>query len=160
MKHINSNRIIGLLMGLLALGYLWMAFHIPSFPMPRPVDSDGFPKLLGFALLLLSVMLFLEKEKVAPSEEKETAAPKEKQPGLSPRNQLLVTCIAIAGYALSLEPLGFVLASSLLGFGLSYGYGYRRHRVNLAATLCVVLSLYLIMTRLLEVHLPQGLLPF
>ncbi|PSJ46345.1 TctB protein [Zobellella endophytica] len=157
MKYINSNRIIGLLMGLVSLGYLWMAFRIPTFPMPRPIDSDWFPKLLGIALLLLSILLCLEKQDTPTKKEK---APQKASKVREQTSQLLITLLAIAGYAFGLEWLGFVLASSLFGIGLSYCYGYRRHLISVVATLAVVLSLYLIMTRLLEVHLPRGLLPF
>ncbi|WP_375057535.1 tripartite tricarboxylate transporter TctB family protein [Zobellella sp. DQSA1] len=160
MKHINSNRIIGLLMGLVSLGYLWMAFRIPTFPMPRPIDSDWFPKLLGIALLLLSILLCLEKQDT-PTKKEKAAQKASKVRGQTPppTTQFLITLLAIAGYAFGLEWLGFVLASCLFGIGLSYCYGYRRHLISAVATLAVVLSLYLIMTRLLEVHLPRGLLP-
>ncbi|WP_458735533.1 tripartite tricarboxylate transporter TctB family protein [Zobellella taiwanensis] len=159
MKNLNANRLIGLVMALVSLGYLWMAYRIPTFPMPRPIDSDAFPKLLGLALLVLSVLLCLDKP---PALRAKTTSnpPRQKSRGLSPTAQLLTTFVVIALYAISLEWLGFVLASGLFGMGLSYCYGYRRHLISAVATLSVVLSLYLIMTRLLEVHLPQGLLPF
>jgi putative tricarboxylic transport membrane protein len=157
MKYINSNRVIGLIMGLVSLGYLWLAFRIPAFPMPRPIDSDWFPTLLGAALLLLSILLCLEKQ--ATPVKREKAAQKDPK-AREQTSQLLITLLAIAGYAFGLEWLGFVLASSLFGIGLSHCYGYRRHLISVVATLAVVLSLSLIMTRLLEVHLPRGLLPF
>ena len=63
MTQLNTNQVLGLIIALVAVGYLVMAFQIPSFPLPRPIDSDLFPKVLGFTLLGLAVLLFLEKPK-------------------------------------------------------------------------------------------------
>ncbi|MDN6321195.1 MAG: tripartite tricarboxylate transporter TctB family protein, partial [Halomonas sp.] len=79
---------------------------------------------------------------------------------LTPWARVIVTAIAIAAYAFLLVPLGFVLASTLLCVGLTAYYGYRRHGVNLATSLGVVLALYLTMTRVMDVYLPTGVLPF
>ncbi|BBI64935.1 hypothetical protein HSBAA_62410 [Vreelandella sulfidaeris] len=58
MTRLNTNQWLALVFAVLAAGYIAMAWQIPIFPLPRPVDSDLFPKVLGFSLLILSVFLF------------------------------------------------------------------------------------------------------
>lgn len=160
MIRANSNQVLAVVFALLAIGYLVMAYQIPAFPLPRPVDSDLFPKVLGFMLLGLSLLLFLEKpEQAAPVDEDEPQ-PAEANQWQRPWTRVSITAVAIAVYALLLNPLGFVLASVILAFGLAWYYGYRNHAVNLAVSLGIVLGLYLTMTRVLDVYLPDGILPF
>ena len=154
MKLLNSNRILGVLLALLSLVYIVAAYRIPTFPIPRPIDSDAFPKVLGFAMLCLSVWLFFER----PQGEAAEAPPMAER--LRSAMPVVVTAVAIAAYAALLDTLGFVLASFLLVGGLTAYYGYRRHVVNATVALLVPLVLYLVMTRLMTVHLPRGLLPF
>ncbi len=155
MKTFNANRVLGALIAVLSLVYLYAAYQIPTFPIPRPIDSDAFPKVLGFVMIGLAVWLFFEH----PDDQ-------DAAPSLSPGEQfrrwlpVVVTATAIAVYAASLQTLGFVLASFLLVAGLTRLYGYRRHLVNAAVALAVPLALYLVMTRLMTIHLPRGLLPF
>jgi len=153
----SANRLLALVTGILSLAYLYGAFQIPVFPIPRPVDSDAFPKLLGVVMLGLSVWLFFEKDASAPA----GAGDEEDTRSAWPRWQpVVVTSVAIALYAGLLAWLGFVLASFLLTAGLTWFYGYRRHTVNAVVALTVPLGLYLIMTRLMNIHLPAGVLPF
>ncbi|RAU17316.1 tripartite tricarboxylate transporter TctB family protein [Nitrincola tibetensis] len=157
MTQLNPNRIIAILIFLMSIGYLWMAFQIPTFPIPRPVDSDAFPKILGWTLMLLSIFLFFEKSAVSAEKEEEPAQVLSfsKRPAV----QVAVTGLAIVIYAFSIEPLGFLLSSILLGFGLAYWYGYRKHFVNLGTMVTIVLSLYLLLNKVMGIHLPQGILP-
>ncbi|MGO2240263.1 MAG: tripartite tricarboxylate transporter TctB family protein [Halomonas sp.] len=160
MTRLNTNQWLALVLALLAVAYIAMAWQIPTFPLPRPVDSDLFPKVLGVSLLILSAFLFFEKPTpIAGADEIDQEA----QQGpllLTPWARVIVTSLAIAAYAFLLVPLGFVLASTLLCVGLTAYYGYRRHTVNLATSLGVVLALYLTMTRVMDVYLPTGVLPF
>ncbi|WP_144981316.1 tripartite tricarboxylate transporter TctB family protein [Halomonas sp. C22] len=160
MTRLNTNQWLALVLALLAAAYLAMAWQIPTFPLPRPVDSDLFPKVLGITLLLLAGLLFFEKPvPLAGADEIDEEATN--GPLLfTPWARVVITAVAIAAYALLLVPLGFVLASTLLCTGLTAYYGYRRHGINLAASLGVVLALYLTMTRVMDVYLPTGLLPF
>jgi putative tricarboxylic transport membrane protein len=152
-----ANRLIAVVVALLSLAYLYGAFQIPLFPIPRPIDSDAFPKLLGFIMLGLSVWLFFEKEGPAQEggdeDDQTTTAWQRWQP-------VIVTSVAVAVYAGLLAWLGFVLASFLLTAGLTRYYGYGRHLVTAVVALLVPLGLYLVMTRLMNIHLPAGLLPF
>lgn len=159
MTQFNTNQVLGLIIALVAVGYLVMAFQIPSFPLPRPIDSDLFPKVLGFTLLALAVLLFLEKPK-------DQDVPDEIEPEeqarpflLRPWSRVVITSLAIVAYALLLVPLGFVLTSLTLSFSLAWYFGYRRHGINLATSAGVVLVLYLAMTRGMDVYLPPGILP-
>ncbi|GGW28208.1 tripartite tricarboxylate transporter TctB family protein [Halomonas sp. NyZ770] len=160
MTRLNTNQWLALVLALLAAAYLAMAWQIPTFPLPRPVDSDLFPKVLGITLLLLAGLLFFEKPvPLAGADEIDEEATN--GPLLfTPWARVVITAVAIAAYAFLLVPLGFVLASTLLCTGLTAYYGYRRHGINLAASLGVVLALYLTMTRVMDVYLPTGLLPF
>ena len=54
MTRLNTNQWLALVLALVAAAYLAMAWQIPTFPLPRPVDSDLFPKVLGVSLLLLA----------------------------------------------------------------------------------------------------------
>lgn len=157
MMRLNANQYLGLFLGLFSLGYIWMAFQIPVFPLPRPVDSDAFPKVLGYVLAGLSVWLFFERPaaKVIDEDKHVWHGPR----FFGPAWQVVITSIAILAYAVLLKPLGFVVASILLGFGLTWFYGYRRHRINFMVSASIVLSLYLLLTRVMNVYLPTGILP-
>ena len=160
MTRLNVNQWLALVLALVAAAYLAMAWQIPTFPLPRPVDSDLFPKVLGVSLLLLATLLFFEKPSaIAGTDDIDHEATN--GPLLfTPWARVIVTSLAIAAYAFLLVPLGFVLASTLLCVGLTAYYGYRRHGVNLVSSLGVVLALYLTMTRVMDVYLPTGVLPF
>ncbi|MDQ7731762.1 tripartite tricarboxylate transporter TctB family protein [Halomonas sp. SpR1] len=160
MTRLNTNQWLALVFAVLAAGYIAMAWQIPTFPLPRPVDSDLFPKVLGFALLILSVFLFFEKPSPISGADEIDQEATQGPMLFTPWARVIVTSLAIAAYAFLLVPLGFVLASTLLCVGLTVYYGYRRHGVNLATSLGVVLALYLTMTRVMDVYLPTGVLPF
>ena len=160
MTAVTAERTAALTVALVAVGYLAMAWQIPAFPLPRPIDSDLFPKVLGFTLLGLSLLLFLEKPQAQDVPDELDPEEQAKPLLLRPWSLVVITALAIAVYALLLVPVGFVLTSTLLVFGLALYYGYRRHAINLATSLGVVLILYLTMTRVMDVYLPTGVLPF
>lgn len=156
----RANRLMAVVIGLCSVAYLWAAYQIPIFPIPRPVDSDVFPKLLGFVMLGLSAFLFFEKP-TAKQPPNETEAPNSEQP--TPWAQwkpVVVTSVAIAVYAALLGVMGFVLASAVLTASLTWFYGYRGHAVNAAVSVLVPLFLYVLMTRVMNIYLPPGWLPF
>ncbi|EXJ11218.1 Tripartite tricarboxylate transporter TctB family protein [Nitrincola nitratireducens] len=108
-------------------------------------------------MMLLSVFLFFEKPAVSANqqEEPEQVLSFTKRPAV----QVAGTAVAVVIYAFTIEPLGFLLSSILLGFGLAFWYGYRKHTVNLATMATIVLSLYLLLNKVMGIHLPQGILP-
>lgn len=161
--RLGANQILAIVLAIFAVGYLVLAFQIRVFPLPRPIDSDMFPKVLGLLLLGLSVILFLEKPKEADeAEHADVAAPAAEARSFlrQPWMEVAVTAAAVALYALLLRPLGFLVVSVALVAGLTWYYGYRNHLVNLAVAVAAPLILYLVLTRGLGIHLPRGVIPF
>jgi len=159
MTRLNTNQWLAVVLLAFSVLYLALAWQVPAFPMPRPVDSDLLPKVLGGLLALLSVCLFFEKPAAQEVDDEPEDTTQHGPFWLSPWGRVIVTSVAIAVYAALLVPLGFVLASGLLSVGLTHYYGYRRHGINIACSLSVVLGLYLIMTKVIDVYLPTGVLP-
>ncbi|KGK43173.1 tricarboxylic transporter TctB (4TM)subunit [Nitrincola sp. A-D6] len=162
MARLTANQLIGIILFVFSLGYIWMAFQIPVFPIPRPVDSDAFPKILGVGLLILSIVLFFDKQASTKVDFPDAAELLPEDAALSkrPAVQVMGAAAAVLAYALLIEPLGFLLSSALLGFGLAFWFGYRQHWINLLTTGGVVLALYLLMNKVMGIYLPQGVLPF
>ncbi len=155
---LNANRVLALIIGTLSLAYIFAAFQIPVFPIPRPVDSDALPKLLGVLMLGLAVWLFFEHPQIDEAQDEDDT--EAKPTPFAKWQPVVVTAIAIAVYATALSTLGFVLASVLLTFGLTWLYGYRRHGLNAIVAVAVPVGLYLPLTRLMDIYLPRGILPF
>ena len=159
---VTANRVIAVVLGVFAVWYLYEAFQIRVFPLPRPIDSDLFPKVLGFLMLGLAVLLFFVREAIdeAAMESAPAAADEPRSPfWYRPWTRVVVTAVAVGVYAAALRPLGFVLASVLLVGGLTVYYGYRNHLVTLTVAIAVPLVFYLVLTRLMTINLPAGLLP-
>lgn len=153
-----SNRMLALVLAVLALAYLWMAFKIPVFPIPRPIDSDAFPKLLGFVMLGLSVWLYFDTSEQTQVQE-ESDASSGKVSAWQRWQPIVITSLAIAIYAAALGTMGFVVASALLTAGLTYYFGFKKHTVNALVSFLIPFLLYILMTRVMNIRLPAGWLP-
>ncbi len=162
MRTHRANQILAVVIAVFAAWYLYEAFQIRRFPLPRPIDSDLFPKVLGFLLLGLAGLLFFVREAIdeAAMEAAPTAADEPENPfWRRPWTRIVVTAVAVGIYAAALQPLGFVLASFLLVAGLTVYYGYRNHLMTVATAVAIPLLFYLVLTRLMTINLPAGLLP-
>jgi putative tricarboxylic transport membrane protein len=72
---ITKDSIAGFLLLLLAAGYWWLTFAIPSSSLSDEVGADGLPKVLAIALALIACLLMgkglIAKPVVAPQKEKD-----------------------------------------------------------------------------------------
>ncbi|MFC5713120.1 tripartite tricarboxylate transporter TctB family protein [Thalassorhabdus alkalitolerans] len=187
-KTLRANQVIAIILFILSIGYTFYAFQIPIYPIPRPVDADLFPKVLGFTMLFLSVLLFFEKDKGdIPQEETEDETQETKDLGkdgedsvsdkteenvttptqdqseswwMHPKVQVVVTITGVLLYIFLLELAGFVLTTMLFIFLMTLYYGYRKHLINFIVAISVSIGFYFILTRALGVFLPPGFLPF
>lgn len=145
-----TNRKISILLILFSTLYLTLSFQLPKFPYAI-VDSDILPKGLGFLLLVLSIGLFFDKNE--KKKEGKQAAKKEKT--------LLVVIVGmILLYIFLLEIVGFVLTTVAFLFAMTRLLGYENWKVNGLVALSFSFVIYLSFNYLLNIYLPQGILPF
>src|SRR5688572_21067168 len=109
-----------MVLAVIAIGYLILAYQLPEYDL-IPVDSDVIPKVLGYLLLILSIILFFVKDE----EKTEISFLPKKEIGM-----LLGTAGLILIYIFLLESVGFIIMTTLFIFVSSRFYGYKHYVTN------------------------------
>lgn len=147
------NRKIGLVLAGFAGLYLFLSYQIPSYSYAL-VDADVVPKGLGFLLLLLSILLFLQKKVETEQEKQKRTIPKKEI------YILLGVAAFILIYIFLLEIVGFVIMTSLFVFTCSSFLGYKNYKTSALVAIIFSTLIYFLFNYLLLIHLPPGVLPF
>jgi putative tricarboxylic transport membrane protein len=146
-------------LAVLALGgwFLKGAFAVRLLAGYDRIGPRFFPLVVAGGLLLCGALLLVAalRGKRAPLE----AA--EEMDGRLPADWRSVGILAGAFVldALLIERLGFVISSTLLFWGVAFGFGSRHYLRDALSGLALALAAYLTFTRLLDLNLPAGLLP-
>ncbi len=140
------------------IGFALFLFAVIPFQIETPLmilgqsanalDPTLFPRLVAAGLLILG--LWYLRQSFSLSEENHFR--KLNREGLI---NVVVTLIVLLLYALLMEPLGFVVSSTLMVGGLSVFYGVRNPALVVAVSLGVPVTVYLVFTRGLKVFLPE-----
>ena len=137
-----SDRVLGLVVILVALAYIASALQLQTSFMSDPVGSKTFPMLVGgVAVLCGAVMVF------RPDEEPEW-------PELRTLLSLVVAVLVLIAYSYALKPLGFLIPTAITAAILSYQIA---NRPAFAAAAGVGLSVGLFL--LFKYVLGLGLVP-
>lgn len=144
--------------GVLALGgyFAYGALNIGVTQAYSRVGPRFFPFLVAAGLLVCGALLLAQalRGRVATpegGEDVDVSAP-------SDRRAVGLIALTLTVYVFVLEPLGFVLASSLLFWGVALSFGSRAWGRDPFIGLILALAVYLAFTRLLGLRLPAGLL--
>lgn len=145
-------------LGVLALGgyFAYGAFNISVAQSYSRVGPRFFPFLVAAGLLLCGALLLVQALRgvTAPPEQGEDV-----DLDVPPDYRAVaVIGASLAAYVLLLEPLGFVLASALLFWGVATAFGSRAWLRDPLVGLVLALAVYLAFTRLLGLRLPAGIL--
>jgi putative tricarboxylic transport membrane protein len=153
-KSLNFNTVA-------ALGFIGFAlflFAVIPYQIDTPLmilgqsanalDPALFPRLVAAGLLVLG--LWYLRQSFSLSEENHFR--KLNREGLV---NVAITLAAFLLYAFLMEPLGFVVSSTLLVGGLSVFYGVRNPALVVAVSLVVPVTIFLVFTRGLKVFLPE-----
>lgn len=140
---------------LIALSSVEEAAKLPigSWRSPAP---GFFPLLVGILLAILSAALLF----LASVRGRELSAGPDFLPPSSGARKVALTCIALLGFNLLFETLGFLLISFLFTVFLLLVVSRKRWDVALGAGFLSSLCLYVLFGLLLKLPLPQGILRF
>jgi putative tricarboxylic transport membrane protein len=128
---------------------------VGAFREPGP----GFvPFASGLSLLVIGGIMTFSK---TFSETASEVGHREDRPFLRlPKFSLVHTVLALVGYGLVLDLLGYLISTFLLMFALFYDRASNRFLPSVWASLLTVMSTYLIFETWLHVQLPRGILPW
>jgi len=146
------NKKLSIFLMAISVIYLILSIRLPSYQYV-PVDSDIIPIALGVLLLLLSIVLFFTKDQDKDKDKKINFKKKDLL-------NLIGIFFLILFYILLLETIGFLIVTILFIFSCSVLLGYRNHITNIIVSIVIPLSFYLLFTNLLQIRLPQGIIPF
>lgn len=149
--YLSTDRKIAILLAVFAVIYLILSYQLPKFPYAI-VDSDVLPKGLGFLLLVLSIILFIQNNTGSGSLKNQRNGKEVKV--------LLLIFLFVFLYILWLEWLGFVIVTIFFLIGTTRLLGYRKWGLNILVSVLFTLGLYYAFNYLLRSNLPQGFLPF
>ena len=152
-KRYNFNTVAALVFIVFAI----VLFFITPYQVEKPaivfgqslnaLDPTLFPRIIAIFLLGLGGWLFFESFNIR------------ERNGFRDLNReayvnVGVSIGAFTLYALMMEPIGFILSSILLIFGLSIFYGVRNLLLIGAVSILVPVAIYFVFTRMLQVFLP------
>ncbi|WP_323037136.1 tripartite tricarboxylate transporter TctB family protein [Pararhodobacter sp.] len=104
----KADRIFGLVLIVVALGYLYSATQIRTSFLSDPVGPRVFPYLIGLLVILCSAVLVLRPD------------PDADWPGLRTAAQLAIALAVLLTYAMTIRPLGFLIPTAFAAGILSY----------------------------------------
>ena len=104
----RSDRIFGLVMIVVALGYILSAFQIQTSFMADPVGAKTFPLMIAGVAILCSLVMILR-----PDEEPDW-------PGMGMVLSLALAVVVMIAYAYALKPLGFLIPTAIAAGILSW----------------------------------------
>lgn len=109
----RADRIFGLVMIVLALGYLLSATQIQSSFLSDPVGPRVFPYIIAVGVIIASVVMVLRPD------------PSVEWPGPAAALQLGFALLVLVGYAMTIRPLGFLFPTAIAAGILSYQINQR-----------------------------------
>ncbi|WP_227934917.1 tripartite tricarboxylate transporter TctB family protein [Alkalihalobacillus deserti] len=148
----TTNRKLGSVILVFSILFLVMSYQLPSSQFAT-VDADAIPKALGWILLGLSIILFIQKDRETEEQRQRRQIPK-KEIGV-----LLIVALLIFLYISLLEILGFVIVTMLFIFVCSKFLGYDSLKSNIVVSILFPVIMYGIFVYLLQISLPKGILP-
>ncbi|WP_104203610.1 tripartite tricarboxylate transporter TctB family protein [Billgrantia saliphila] len=143
-----NDRIFGVLLLVLAVAYGWGASQFPEpFGGSEAIGPETFPYLLAVVLALSSLYLIVRPD------------PDNAWPWSRTGVELIIAVVVLVFYAMLLQPLGFILSTTLAVGTLCWRMGARPLNAYLVGAASGVV-VFLLFNFALDLSLPLGLLSF
>lgn len=141
-----GDRILGLGLLVLAVAYGWAAQQWPEpFGGAEGVGPETFPTILAFVLVIGSLYLMVKPDPDAQWPVRKTAL------------ELVTSVVVLIIYALLMEPLGFIISTTLAVGTLSWRMGARPRMAFITGLISAVV-VFVLFNYGLDLSLPAGLL--
>jgi len=143
-----SDRIFGLVILFVALGYIASATQIQTSFLSDPVGPKAFPILIGAVAAISALVLIFRPD------------PDPNWPALSTFGAILVAVIVLVVYAYALKPMGFIIPTIFAAGILSYQISPRAIPAAITGV-CLSVGLFLLFKYALGLGLvafPKGLI--
>ena len=148
-----TDRVIIACAVIIALVYFYGTAQIPTLQIGDPLGPKAFPIILGLALLISAGLLLAEHLKDRGSA---AGAPAESAPFEWQYLKVLGLVAAwTAGYYVVLEPLGYVIATTVFLLALMAWFNRGRWRMNVLSAVVFGAGSYVLFVKL-DVNLPKG----
>jgi hypothetical protein len=167
-KLATRARAEGLVISLVALGYVWQTRNIPSlFQMPGVPGPAAFPTMLGIALTLAGLWRLIVGDAADEAEDEAVAAGEEggvsaaaggARRWLAAHGRFYGLWAVLVGYFVFMPELGFPLASALALGAMGRLLGEKRWWVFGLGAVVVTAVLFVAFSYGLGVRLPLGVL--
>jgi putative tricarboxylic transport membrane protein len=144
---VRSDRLLGAICLIVGVALIWGAMRIETGLIVDPLGPRSFPAIIGGVLALAALFVLLRPD------------PEPAWPRLQRWLEIAAAVIILTGYALALEPLGFVIATAIASALLSWRLGSSPHWA-LAAGIGISLGIYAVFHLLLGISLARGPLGF
>ncbi len=154
------DRIIFVCILALAAVYFYATSQIPSLEIGDPLGPKAFPRLLGIGLLVTAGMLFMEMWKAKKTgetkDEGEGAEPHDYHHYLIVGSVVIWTCLYFAVF----EWLGYILSTAVYLIVLTAYFNRGKWTANVLTSVLFGIGGYVMFSKVLDVNLPHGILPF
>jgi putative tricarboxylic transport membrane protein len=144
---VRSDRLLGAVGLILGAAFIWGATQIETGFIVDPLGPSRFPIIIGVALMLASLWILLR-----PDAEPDW-------PPLPRWLEVIAATAVLAGYALTLEELGFIIATAIAASILSWRLGSAPHWA-LVSGIGISLGIYAVFHLILGLSLAKGPLGF
>ena len=141
-----TNRAVSVIILAVAAIYLALSFNLDSYPY-AVIDADVLPKSLG-------IFLFFEKD------QKDTTVKKLFQLQKKDVKVMMLCVVSLLIYISVLEFIGFLLSTVMLLLVLPAVLGYRNWKTAAIVSLVFSSTIYFSFNYVLNIMLPQGVMPF
>lgn len=152
------DRVIALIVFLIAAGYLYMASQFPRLEIGDPLGPKIFPVILGTILIITAILLVFESFRKPEGDARKSDEPEEK----GNKHLLVILAVALVTlvYVLVLEKVGYILDTFLLLMVTMAYFNRNKYVQNGIIAIAFSLIFYLMFAKLLGVTLPKGLFYF
>ncbi len=155
---LSTDRIICVVMLLLAAVYFYATAQIPTLEFGDPLGPKAFPRLLGIVLVIATVMLFVETLRKPKDEEAQPVTADK----VSFHHLWIIGGVAVwtALYFFVFERLGYLVSTSVYLLVMTFVFNRGKWLANSITSVLFALGSFVLFVKVLGVLLPIGILGF